>query len=53
VRKGWISKDDLDLSINEQLMLSSICKGSYYYTPIPETAENLLYMEQIDNPSCV
>lgn len=29
-------------------MLSSICKGSYYYTPIPETEENLLYMEQID-----
>jgi len=31
-----------------QLRLSSISKTAYYYEPIPETAENLMYMELID-----
>jgi len=48
VRKGWIDNNDVNLSLNEQLDLSRVSKTAYYYSPIPEIAENLLLMELID-----
>ena len=47
-RMSWIDRATQDLSITEQLMLASIPKASYYYDPIPESAENLQYLELID-----
>lgn len=48
VRKGWIDKEDPRLSLNEQLLLASVCKGTYYHTTTGESEENLLYMERLD-----
>ena len=48
VRRGWIDDKDVNLSLNEQLDLSRVSKTAYYYSPIPETAENLVLMELID-----
>lgn len=48
IRKSWIDKNDLQLSLNEQFSLSSVSKTAYYYEPVPETSENLHYMELID-----
>jgi putative transposase len=47
-RKDWISQDNLEISLNEQLILSGVSRTAYYYEPVPETAENLRYMELID-----
>lgn len=47
-RKQWIDKNDPQLSLNDQLDLSGVSKTAYYYEPVPETPENLLYMELID-----
>jgi putative transposase len=38
----------LELTLCEQLILSAVSKTAYYYEPVPETPENLLYMGLID-----
>lgn len=48
VRREWINNDEGVLSLNERLDLSGVSKTAFYYSPIPETDENLLLMEQID-----
>jgi putative transposase len=48
VRREWINNGDDILSLNEQMDLSSVSKSAYYYSPVPETYENLLLMEEID-----
>jgi len=36
------------VTLRDQLSLSGVSRTAHYYEPIPETAENLLYMEEID-----
>lgn len=47
-RKAWINPNDPNLTITEQLELSGIARSTYYYEPVPESAENLSIMEAID-----
>lgn len=47
-RKTWIDSADNTLSLNEQLALAGVSKTAYYYEPVEETEENLLYMQLMD-----
>lgn len=45
---SWIDRSNKLISLNEQLALFGISKTAYYYKPVPESADNLRYMEIID-----
>lgn len=45
---GHISPTDTPLSLRRQCELLGVNRSSYYYTPLGESAENLMLMEQID-----
>lgn len=47
-KRQWIEPDHSQLSIRRQCELLGLATSSYYYTPRPETAENLELMRRID-----
>jgi putative transposase len=47
-KRRWIEPDHAQLSIRRQCELLGLATSSYYYTPRPETAENLELMRRID-----
>ena len=47
-RRGWIEADYPQLSIVAQCELLGLPRSSYYYEPVPESAENLALMRLID-----
>ncbi len=46
-RRSWV-EPNLDYSIRQQCKLAGVPQSAPYYTLVPETAENLLLMRQID-----
>jgi len=47
-KRAFIEPGNKDLSIRQQSKLLSLHRGSYYYQPAEETAENLFLMRMID-----
>lgn len=47
-RRNMVVKEDINLCISAQCELLGISRSSFYYTPRPETAENLHIMRLID-----
>lgn len=47
-RRQWIEPGHAVLTLGEQLSLAAVSKTAYYYEPVMETADNLLYMNLID-----
>lgn len=47
MRQGWIEPAS-GISIRRQCELAGICRSSWYYDPVPESQDNLLYMRLID-----
>ena len=47
-RRQWIEPGHGELSIVQQCELLNLPRSSYYYEPVPETAENLRLMRLID-----
>ena len=45
---NFIESDNLKISIARQCELLGLSKSSYYYKPVGESAENLLYMKLLD-----
>jgi putative transposase len=46
--RGLIEPDHKDLSVRRQCQLLGLGRSSYYYEPVPQTAENLRLMGLID-----
>lgn len=46
--RSLIGQDDSGISIGRQCELLGLSRSSYYYTPVGESAENLLYMRLMD-----
>jgi putative transposase len=47
-RRQMIAREDASLSIVAQCRMVSISRSSFYYAPVPETAETLALMAVID-----
>lgn len=47
-RRQMIEREHTTLSIAAQCRLGSISRSSFYYAPVPETAETLALMAVID-----
>ena len=47
-RRCWIEPGHTQLSIVAQCELLNLPRSSYYYEPVPESAENLVLMRVID-----
>jgi putative transposase len=47
-RRDWIEPDHAELSIVAQCELLGLARSSYYYEPVPESADNLRLMRLID-----
>lgn len=47
-KRAWIEPDHAELSIVAQCELLALPRSSYYYGPVPESAENLRLMRLID-----
>jgi putative transposase len=48
VRRRWIDPEHPELSIRRQCELLELNRASWYYEPVPESAENLAWMRRID-----
>ena len=48
LRRSWIQNEHPSLSVRRQCSLLGLATASYYYEPVPESAENLLYQRLLD-----
>jgi len=48
LRRSWIQNEHQSLSVRRQCALLGLATASYYYEPVPESAENLLYQRLLD-----
>ena len=46
-RRGWVERDE-NYSIRKQCDLTGTSRSAFYYTPVPESEENLKIMRMID-----
>lgn len=46
-RRGWVERDE-NYSIRKQCALAGTSRSAFYYTPVPESEENLRIMRMID-----
>jgi putative transposase len=47
-RRAWIQPHHPQLSVHRQCALLGLATASYYYQPVPESAENLFYQRLLD-----
>src|SRR5260370_3792070 len=47
-RRRWIDPTHPRLSIQQQCELLGVPRSTYYYQPLPESAENLRLLRQLD-----
>ncbi len=47
-RRSWVVEPDSGYSIRHQCMLAGVSRSSFYYIPVTDTNENLLFMRLID-----
>src|ERR1035437_304125 len=48
LRRSWIQPKHQHLSVRRQCALLGLAVASYYYQPVPESAENLFYQRLLD-----
>ena len=47
-RRSWIDPEHQQLSVARQCQLLGLARSSYYYSAVPESAENLRYLRLLD-----
>jgi len=47
-RRSWIQPQHSQITVRRQCQLLGLPRASYYYAPLPESAENLRYMRLLD-----
>lgn len=48
LRRSWIQPKHQHLSVRRQCALLGLAVASYYYQPVPESAQNLFYQRLLD-----